>query len=98
MTFSFHNVFYLTSFSSTNPIVSKQGAVLGRAVCNLALQNIAFLYLGQQYTHFLLVTEPLNHPMHASHLCKGYGLSIQQRDVTTHLVVSDVLPMSDLTI
>ena len=36
--------------------------------------------------------------MPAPHLCKDYGLSIQQREVTTHLVVSDVLSVSNLTI
>lgn len=51
-----------------------------------------------KYIHFLLVTEPFNHLMHAPHLCKDYGLSIQQKEVTTHLVVSDALSMSNLTI
>lgn len=65
MTFSFHNVFYLTSSSSTNPIVSKQGAVLGRAVCNLALWNTAFLYLGQQQIHPFSACDRAVEPSHA---------------------------------
>lgn len=88
--------FFQQDFTSPYPLVQNPSLtgekLLVSLVCNQ--EQCSLTLANNKYIAFLLVIESSDRLMHACHLYKDCGLSVQHRKVKTHLVVVDVLSVS----